>query len=234
MRKLRLAVAVVALALLAGCLGGGPTPSDQQLAKNATYDWDTDADVTVVVEGGKYQTVADVNGTQKFRFAQSSGFGGRNPLFISAVQFRYPNGTVVGADRIDVASRDQRTVVELPADEGTFAYTANAGSRSATIPLDFEGSHEVVLPGGMRVSFPLFGSVSPGGYEKTVEDNHVHLYWDSLSSATISVSYYLERDLLLFGGVVAVLSAAAIGGVVYYRLRIRRLQRERERSGLEP
>ncbi|MXR20625.1 DUF5803 family protein [Halobacterium bonnevillei] len=233
MTKLKLAVAVVLLAVTAGCLGGGPTPSDDDLQEDATYDWDTDADVTVVVEGEEYKTVATVEDTGKVRLARSSGFGGRNPLFISAVQFRYPNGTVVGADAIDVSSKDQRTVVELPADNGTLAYTSNAGSRSATIPLDFEGSHEVVLPAAMRVSFPLFGSVDPGGYEKTVEDNRVHLRWDSLSNATIEVDFYLERDLYLFGGIIGVLAVAALAGVAYYRLRIRRLEQEREQAGLD-
>ncbi|WP_197425559.1 DUF5803 family protein, partial [Halobacterium sp. CBA1126] len=174
-----------------------------------------------------------VNGSERVRLAATSGFGGRNPVPISAVQFRYENGTVVGADAIDVSTRDQRTVIDLPAADGTFAYTGAASSRSVTAPLDFEGSHEVVLPPGMRVSFPLFGDVSPGGYEKSVEDDRVHLRWDSLSSATVSVEYYFERDLLIFGGVVGVLAVVAVGGVVYYRLRIRRLERERERSGLD-
>jgi hypothetical protein len=233
MTKLKLAAGLVLLAVLAGCLGGGPTPSDENLAKNATYDWDTDADVTVTVEGEKYQTVADVEATEKVRLARSSGFGGRNPLFISAVKFRYPNGTVVGADAIGVKSHNQRTVVTLPAENGTVAYTANAGTRSATIPLDFAGSHEVVLPRGMRVSFPLFGSVDPGGYDKTVDDNRVHLRWDSLENATIDVEYYLVRDLYLFGGIIAVLFVGALGGVAYYRLRIRRLEEEREQAGLD-
>ncbi|MFB6270128.1 MAG: DUF5803 family protein, partial [Halobacterium sp.] len=125
MTKLKLAAGVLLLAVLAGCLGGGPTPSDSDLAKNATYEWDTDADVTVTVDGEKYRTVAAVNGTEKVRLARSSGFGGRNPLFVSAVKFRYPNGTVVGAEQIGVKSKNQRTVVTLPAENGTFAYTAN-------------------------------------------------------------------------------------------------------------
>lgn len=233
MTKLKLAAGVLLLAVLAGCLGGGPTPTNSDLAENATYDWDTDADVTVVVAGEEYQTVADVEGTEKVRLARTSGFGGRNPLFISAVKFRYSNGTVVGADAVDVKSHDQRTVVTLPADNGTFAYTATAGSRSATVPLDFEGSHEVVLPSAMRVWFPLFGSVDPGGYDKTVEDNRVHLEWDSLENATIDVEYYLVRDLYLFGGIIGLLVLVGIGGVVYQRHRIRRLEKEREQAGLD-
>ena len=237
MSRVRVALGLLALVALAGCagtgLGGSPAPSDEQLAENATYDWDRDADVTLNVTSEQYKTVADVNGSERVRLASTSGFGGRNPLPISAVQFRYENGTVVGADAIDVSTRDQRTVIDLPAANGMFAYTGSAGARSVNAPLDFEGSHEVVLPPGMRVSFPIFGDVSPGGYEKSVEDNRVHLRWASLSSATISAEYYLEQDLYIFGGIVGVLGVVVVGGVVYYRLRIRRLEREREQSGLD-
>jgi hypothetical protein len=237
MSRLKVALGVLALVALAGCagtgLGGSPAPSDEQLAENATYDWSHDADVTLNVTGGEYKTVADVNGSERVRLASTSGFAARNPVSISAVQFRYENGTVVGADAIDVSTRDQRTVVDLPAANGTFAYTGSAGTRSVNAPLDFEGSHEVVLPPGMRVSFPVFGDVSPGGYEQSVEDNRVHLQWSSLSSATVSVDYYLVRDLYIFGGLLGALSLVAVGGVVYYRLRIRRLEREREEAGLD-
>jgi len=237
MNRWKAALGVLAVVALAGCagtgLGGAPAPSDEQLAQNATYDWNDSADVTLNVTGGQYKTVADVNGTERVRLASTSGFAGRNPVQISAVQFRYENGTVVGADAIDVATRDQRTVVDLPAANGTFAYTGSAGSRAVNAPLDFEGSHEVVLPAGMRVSFPVFGDVSPDGYEKSVVDNRVHLRWASLSSATVSAEYYLLRDLYIFGGLVGVLSLAALGGVVYYRMRIRRLEREREDAGLD-
>lgn len=237
MSRLTVALGVLALVALAGCagtgLGGAPAPSDEQLAENATYDWDRDADVTLNVTGEQYKTVADVNGSERVRLASTSGFGGRNPLPISAVQFRYENGTVVGADTIDVSTRDQRTVIDLPAANGTFAYTGTASARSVNAPLDFEGSHEVVLPPGMRVSFPIFGDVSPGDYEKSIEDDRVHLRWESLDSATVSAEYYLEQDLYIFGGIVGVLGVVAVGGVVYYRLRIRRLEREREQSGLD-
>jgi hypothetical protein len=235
MSRAKVALGVLALVALAGCagLGGSPAPSNEQLAENATYEWTSDADVTLNVTGGQYKTVADVNGSERVRLASTSGFGGRNPLPISAVQFRYENGTVVGADTIDVSTRDQRTVIDLPAANGTFAYTGSAGARSMNAPLDFEGSHEVVLPPGMRVSFPIFGDVSPGDYEKSIEDDRVHLRWDSLDSATVSAQYYLQQDLYVFGGVVGVLGVVAVIGVVYYRLRIRRLEREREQSGLD-
>jgi hypothetical protein len=233
MRKLWVAVAVAALAVTAGCLGGGGGPTDQQLAENATYDWDRETDVRVNVTGGEYSVVAAVDNQSDVKLASSDGFGGRNPLPISAVQFRYPNGTTVDAEDIDVSTANSRTVVTFPADNGTFAYTASAGGRQVTVPVGFEGSHELVLPAGMRVSFPVFGVVEPPGYQKTVEDDRVHARWDSLDGGTIDAKYYLERDLFLFGGTAGVLSVAALGGVVYYRLRIRRLEDEREDAGLD-
>jgi len=234
MRKLLVAVAVAALAVSAGCLGtGGGGPTQQQLEQNATYDWQQDADVAIDVGGGEYRVVASVGNETEIRLARSTGFGGRNPLRISAVQFRYPNGTQVGADEIDVSTRNSRTIVTLPSANGTFAYSANAGGRSVTIPAPVEGSYELVLPSGMRVSVPVFGVVEPPGWEKTIEDNRVHVRWDSMSSGTISAKYYLQQDILLFAGITGALALVAVGGVVYYRLRIRRLEDERERAGLD-
>jgi len=233
MRKLWVALAVAALAVTAGCTGAGGGPSDEQLAQDATYDWDRETDVRVNVTGGEYTVVAAVDNQSEVRLARSDGFGGRNPLAVSAVKFRYPNGTTVEAEQIDVSTANSRTVVEFPADEGTFAYTASAGGRQVTVPLGFEGSHELVLPAGMRVSFPVFGVVEPAGFERTVEDDRVHVRWDSLDGGTIDAKYYLERDLFLFGGTVGVLALVAALGVVYHRLRIRRLEDEREEAGLD-
>lgn len=234
MRKVWVALAVVALAVSAGCLGaGGGGPSDEQLAENATYDWNRTTDVRVNVTGGEYALVADVDNKSQVRLARSSGFGGRNPVSISAVQFRYPNGTVVDSEDIDVSTQDSRTVVTFPQANGTFAYTSQAGSRQVTVQVGFEGSHELVLPAGMRVSFPVLGYVEPGGFEKSVEDNRVHARWESVDARSIDAQYYLDRDLLLFGGAAAVLGLLAVLGVVYYRLRIRRLENEREDAGLD-
>jgi hypothetical protein len=235
MRKAAVALAVAALAVTAGCLGGGggSGPSEEQLEADATYQWQTDADVAVNVTGGQYTVVATVDNETEVRLASRDTFGGRTPLSISAVQFRYPNGTVVDADAIDVATRNSRTVVTLPARDGQFAYRGNAGSRSVSIPVPVEGSHEVTLPAGMRVSVPVLSVVEPSGYRKTVEDNRVVLRWESLDGGRVSAQYYLQRDLFLFAGIIAVLSLAAVLGVVYYRTRIRRLEDEREDAGLD-
>jgi hypothetical protein len=235
MRKVAVALAVAALAVTAGCLGGGggSGPSEEQLEADATYQWQTDADVSVNVTSGQYFVVASVDNETELRFSSSDTFGGRTPLSIAAVKFRYPNGTVVDADDIEVATRNSRTVVTLPASDGQFAYRANAGSRSVSIPVAVEGSHEVALPPGMRVTVPVLSVVEPSGYRKTVEDNRVVLRWESLDGGRVSAQYYLQRDLFLFAGIIAVLSLAAVLGVVYYRIRIRRLEDEREAAGLD-
>lgn len=232
MRKWFVTLAVVALAVSAGCMGS-TGPSQEELAQDATYEWDTDANVTVTVEGGEYQAVADVDGRDSLRLSTSSAFGGQSALSVSAVKFRYPNGTVVGAEEMSVSTADSQTVVEFPASNGTFAFTAGAGSRSVTVPAAFDGSYEVVLPAGMRVAFPVFGGVSPGGYEKTVADDRVHLRWESMGADSVSADFYLQQDLYVFGGIIAVLVAAALAGVVYFRMRIRRLERNREEAGLD-
>lgn len=233
MTKRKVALGLLVLLVTTGCLGGTPAPSEEDLAADADYEWDHDADVTIHVGADQYETVANVSDRESVHLASSDGFGGRSPLYISAIRFRYPNGTVVGPDAMDVYTSDSRTVVEFPVDNGTFAYSANAGSRSVTIPVGFEGSHEVALPPGMRASFPVFGVVEPGGYEKTIEDNRVHVYWESMHSDSITLQYYLEQDLLIFGGIVGLLTAVALGGVVYFRKRIRRLEQEREEQGLD-
>lgn len=233
MRRLLAALGLVVLVVSAGCMGGPPAPSEEELSKDADYDWETDANATITVNNGQYRVVADVNNRSSVKLSQQGGFGGRNPVYVSAVQFQYPNGTVVGADAVDVSTKNSRTVVEFPAQNGTFAYTGRAGDRSLTVPVIVEGSHELVLPPGMRASFPVFGVVEPPKYEKRIEDNRVHVRWESLPGGTVSSKFYLQQDLLLFGGIVGVLAAVAVAGVVYYRIRIRRLEDEREQSGLD-
>lgn len=235
MRRWVLALAGLALlAMLAGCAGfGGSAISQEDLAKDATYDWNTTENVTVNATGQEYRAVYAIDNRSSLTLASSGQLGSTQPLPIKAVKFRYPNGTVVGADAFNVYTKNSRTVVEFPAENGKFAYMAESGPRSLYAPVALEdASHEIILPAGMRVEFPVFGSVRPGGYEKTVQDNRVHLVWESVNADTISVQYYLLRDLYLFGGLVGVLALIAVGGVLYFRLQIRRLERNREEAGL--
>jgi hypothetical protein len=232
MRKWLLPLVVAVLAVTAGCMGS-PGPTQEELSEDADYEWSNDANVTVTVDGDEYRAVADIDGQDSVRLSSTSAFGGRSSVSVSAVQFRYPNGTVVGAEEISVSTADSQTVVEFPADNGTFAFTGSAGSRSVTVPASFDGSYEVVLPEGMRVSFPVFGAVSPGGHEKTVTDDRVHLYWDSVSGDSVNAEFYLQQDLHIFGGIVGAMVVLALLGVVYFRIRIRRLERDREQAGLD-
>jgi hypothetical protein len=226
------ALALAALAVLAGC-GGGLDKSG--LDRNATYDWSTDAVVTVEVTGDNHRAVYDLSaaGTDRVEVYRNTELGGQEPLSVSALKFRYPNGTVVGADAFVVTQEGSHTVIVAPSANGSMAYTAGAAVKSFYSPVFVEGAHEVVLPAGMRVSAPLFGSVRPGGYTKTIEDNRVHLRWDEAPSGNVAVEYYLERDFYIFTGFVLLLLAAGAAAVVYFRVQIRSLERRREESGLD-
>ncbi|GAD53200.1 hypothetical protein MBEHAL_1960 [Halarchaeum acidiphilum MH1-52-1] len=238
-RWLLLLVAVGLLAAGAGCMGTS-TVSDQQLAQNATYDWNAtaaqNASVVVNATGGQYQAVVNVTGANasSLRFSQQSQFTGESPVAIRAVQFRYSNGTVVNASAIDVSQSRDAVTVTTPAENGTFAYTAPMGDRSLDVPVVLSGhAHEVVLPAGMRVRIPVFGSVSPGGYERTIVHDRVHLHWNSVDAEALSVQFFLMRDVYLFGGLLGLAALVAVVGLIYYRLQIRRLERERAESGLD-
>lgn len=235
MRRRTLALlGLAALAVLAGCAGFGGGLDEERLARNASYDWNTSADVTVTVEGGEYQAVYEVeDGTAVEAFRRET-LGGRSPVEVAAVQFRYPNGTVVNASSIDVEQADNRVVIRPPADEGRVAYSAPAdGGGRFSLPVTVDGSYEVVLPPGRRVSAPVFGDVNPAGYDSSRDDrDRVHLRWSSLEDGTITVRSYLQRDIYLFGGLLGVLLVVSLGGLVYFRLQIRKLEKEREEAGL--
>ncbi len=227
-------LALAALAALAGCAGFGGGLDEERLARNASYDWNTTADVTVTVAGEEYQAVYEVeNGTPVEAFRRET-LGGRSPVEVAAVQFRYPNGTVVGASAIDVEQADSRVVIRPPAGEGKLAYSAPADAGRFSLPVTVAGSHEVVLPPGRRVGNPVFGDVNPGGFDPSTDDrDRVHLRWSSLEEGSITVRSYLQRDLYLFAGLLGLLLVVSLGGVVYYRIQIRRLERQREEAGLD-
>ncbi|MFB6070276.1 MAG: DUF5803 family protein [Halanaeroarchaeum sp.] len=231
---MRRALAVVALGLLivlAGCTGG--VVQEEALAEDATYDWNTTAAVTVNATGTQYQYVYTVENRSEIRLSTHSQITGTTPIPISAVQFRYPNGTVVGSGAIDVAERASKTVVTFPARNGTFAYTAESGPRSLRVPVVTTRSHEVILPPGMRIALPIVGGATPPGYETDVRDDRVHLTWESVETNTIAIDYYYQRDILLFGALLLGLVVIAGVGLAYYWRAIGRLAAQRERAGLE-
>lgn len=232
-RRRLLAVALFAvLAVTAGCVGMGDDLDEEALAEDADYDWTTDATGTITVDGEQYRAVYNVTNGSAVEVFHRDALGSEQVVQVSAVQFRYPNGTVVGADAVNVTVEDSRAVVRPPAERGKLAYSAPATPKSVTVPVTVPGSYEVVMPPDMRVSNFLFGDVRPRGYDTEIVDDQLHVRWDDLSEGTIAVRAYLARDLYVFGGIVAVLAAVGIGGVLYYRLQIKRLEERREEAGL--
>lgn len=231
MRRLLAVIALGTLVVLAGC--GGTAVNDRALNESASYDWDTSTAVSVTDDGSEYRAVYTLDNESELELSLHDELLGRQPLTISAVKFRYSNGTVVNASALEVEQRAKFTLISFPASEGQFAYTSPAGARTLTAPVLTDRSHEVVLPPKMRISLPVFGGANPGGYETEIRDDRVHLTWSSIESERITVDYYRERDILLFGGIVGVMALVAGFGVVYYRAKIRQLEEERTKAGLD-
>lgn len=239
-RRLALLGVVVALAASAGCTGvfGGGGLDSEQVNRAASYDWNTTANVTVTVQegGNEYHAVYTFSNRTRLAVYTHGEIEGDQPLSVAAVRFRYPNGTVVrpNASALSVRQEGSRTVIEPPQRRGQLAYSAPAAPKRVGLQAVVDGSYELVLPPAMRTEAFLFGSVVPGGYTTSVdEQNRLHLHWDELRGNSIDVRYYLERDFYIFTGLAALATVLALVGVVYYRFQIRRLERRREEVGLD-
>lgn len=233
----RQVLAFVLLGLLtvsAGCTGiFGPGSVDEEaLSQDFQYDWDTDAKVTINVTGEEYHAVYDLQNRSQL-VVNTRDFTGEQPLDVAALQYRYPNGTVTKIPASAVEKRRESTVITLPAREGKVAFTAPAGGKQVRVPTFVEGSYEMILPPNMRVDAPVLSQIRPGADERTIENSRVHIYWDNVEANAVSVSYYLARDLWIFGGVIALLVLVGAGGLGYYVLQIRQLERRREEVGLD-
>lgn len=243
-RRLGLAVvAVGALALLAGC---GGAPGGEQLNQDATYDWNTTAVATYDVHDVTYEAIYRVDAGQELAVYQTLEIGGETSVSLSALRFRYENGSVLrpngtlerpdgtrlaGAE-LSVDQRGERTVVTAPAD-GRIAYTAPTPPKSFHSPVLVEGSHEVILPRDMRISAPLLGLASPGGYERSFEGGRVHLRWSATPGGTLDLRYYLQRDFYIYTGLVGALLLVGAVGTVYFRRQLRELERRRKEAGID-
>ncbi|WP_121822069.1 DUF5803 family protein [Halostella salina] len=233
-RRLLLGTVVVGLlAVTAGCSFGpfADDITDEELNESAEYDWETNATATITIEGAEYQAVYDVSNQSELTVYQQ-GFAGNEPVNVRAVQFRDANGTFVNGSALDVEKQGSETVIDLPSENGTVAYTADTRPKQFGSPVLVEGSHEVVLPPNHQTGNFLFSHVSPGNPEKEVVDNRVHLRWDD-PEGNVFVRYYLDRDIYIFGGIVAVLGVVLVAGLIYYLRQIRELERRREEMGLD-
>lgn len=261
-RRLLFGVALLlALAASAGCTGLlGDGISDAQLDRNATYAWDEvpdwavedgtpehveteeTTDVYVNVTGESYHAVYHLDNRSEEEFeVWTRGISNDNPVDISALRFRYPNGTTVNGSELNVYKTNYRTHVVLPAEDGTvngtLAFSASAEPKHFRLWNYMEGTYEVVLPPGFRTSFFLFGQVVPSPDDKYVDDgNRLHLEWtdeDDPVSSRMTIKYYLQRDFYIFTGTAVVLGLVAIGGLGYYWYRIRELTELREKMGFD-
>ena len=242
-RRLALAVlAVLTLTVTAGCLdyvtGGGEISDDVLDAEpEAAYDWETDRNVTLTLDtGSQFRGVYNVSADQRLRLYQPTSIGQEGPLDISAVRFRYDNGTVLSGTELrargEVDQTPDEVYVTVPAD-GRLAFTAGATPRRLTLPVYIEGSYEVVLPEGSRMDFFLFSNTVPASATTERVDNRVRVTWENVESSSILVQYYQNNDLTIFGAIIGVLSAIAVGGLYYYRRQIDRLHATRVEMGLD-
>lgn len=224
-----------ALVVLSGCTAfGGGEVNTQRLGEDASYEWSSETDARVVIDGNEYTAVYRFENRTEVELFRFFRLNNKRPLNAAGLKFRYANGTVVNHTAMNVEKTRTRLVVTLPAPEGQLAYTAPTHGKRLRLPVIIDGgSYEVVLPPGTRVQYFLFGRVSPGDYERSMEDERVHLRWSAVDRDRIVVRYYLQRDLYLFGGLFATGLAVAIGGIAYFVLRLRRLKERREEVGLD-
>lgn len=249
------------LAASAGCLGlfGGGI-SDARLDRNATYDWhevpgwnttngtpepvesEGTTDVFVNVTGGGYHAVYHIDNRTEAEFeVWTRGISNDNPVDISALRFRYPNGTTVNGSELRVYKTNYRTHVVLPTEDGsvngTLAFSGPAEPKHFRLWNYMEGTYEVVLPSGFRTSFFLFGQVVPSPDNRFVdEDDRLHLEWtdeEDPVSGRMTIKYYLQRDFYIFTGSATILGLAALLGLGYYWYQIRELTELREEMGFD-
>ena len=232
-RKVLTLVAFAFLAMSAGCLTGGG-PSEDDLAENATYDWEDDANVSITLVDGGYQSVYDVTNQTRLDVFGRATFGQQEPLSaMSALRFRYPNGTIVGPEAMNVSSSRSRTRIGLPDKNGSVAFTVERTGKELRTGVFLEGSYSVTLPPSTDVGVPLLSNVVPGGYNKSTVDGQTRLYWENVDTEDLVVRYYFDRDLLLFGGFFTLMFGAALAGGLYYWRQIRQLARQREAVDLD-
>lgn len=226
-------LALVAVLLLAGCLGGSSEIPEEDLTGEATYDWETNATTTFNLSRSSYSTLVEVGNQTNLTVWQRDRLGTDNPVDLQALQFQFENGTVVNATHgnLSATRTDDNTVIELPAENGTVAYTAARTGKRFSAPAFVEGSYELVLPSSTRIGIPLLSQASPGGYSTDVVEDRMTVRWNEISSGTLTARYYLQRDLLLFGGLAAIMLLVGGGGSVYYFWQLRSLEERRKQMG---
>ena len=226
------------LVALSGCSSvfGPGEPDRARLNENASYEWQADANVSIVLDGSSFAAVYDVSNRSTLEVYRRDQLGQEHSLPISALRYRYPNGTTitVNSSALSVDRTRERTIIALPnGSAGQVAFTAQRNGKQFTTPVFVEGSHSVRLPRNARVGIPILSGVNPGGYETNVSGDYMTVTWDDVTSDSLTVRWYLERDVLLFSAIIGVAVVVGSGGTLYYYRQIRRLKRKRDEVGLD-
>lgn len=236
-RRLLAVVALAGLVFLSGCsvFGGGEIDEDD-LVGDQEYDWSTDATASydLSVSSSSYTAVLSVRNESSLTIHRSTTFQGDQPISVESLQFRFENGTVVNATHPGLTATEgsSETEIGLPADDGQVAWTAPRSGKSWSTETFVDGSHEVYLPESTRVGIPFLSRTSPSPDRSTVEDDQMVLFWEDPGSS-VSLQYYLVRDLYIFGSILALVVVVGLAGAVYYVRQIREAQKRREEVGLD-
>lgn len=221
MRRRVALLAVVGLAVLAGCVS--PLPPEGEVDHGDR--WNTSADVTYYLDQNTFTAVVDVgslNGTE-LEVWERDPFGGDSPVQIAGVRYRN-DGNVTNITEVDESG--DRTVVELPGNDGQVAYIATKTGTEFTHPSPVTGTVEAHLPPGTEARNFFLGRLSPPEYNVTSEDPLV-VRWEGIERGRyVTVEYYRRGYPVLFGGVIAVLLVAAVVVVYYYRRRLAEMREE--------
>ncbi|WP_435195554.1 DUF5803 family protein [Natronomonas sp. EA1] len=244
-------------------LGPSPaSPEELAADANYDWDTGSDAHLDVTSENytAVYsvanRTTGSMEGNYTIEFYTRDTLGTDVPLDVRALQFQYangtrlvmrvedeeavsafvyPNGTTAPAPgKLAVRKTRQRTIVSIPTNEsGQVAFTTPRNGKQVATPTFVKGSYSVTLPPSARVNYPLLSRVTPDPSSSTLADDRVTLQWDSVTTNVLIVRWYLERDLLLFGGIVLVFGTAGVAGALYYYREISRTVAKREEVGVD-
>jgi hypothetical protein len=237
-RRVLALLALAALVFLSGCsaFGGGGLDEDDLLG-DQEYDWESNTTATydLSTSSDSYAAVLELSNQSELSIHRSTTFRGDQSVSIGDLKFQFQNGTVVNATHPGLtASEDSdETDITVPDPNGTVAWTAGRSGKDWSTPVFVEGSYQVRLPESTRVGIPLLSRTGPSPDRTTTEDDQMTLYWSEIEDGSISIRYYIVRDLYIFGGVAIVALLLGMGGTVYYLREIRSAQKKREQVGLD-
>jgi hypothetical protein len=245
-RRTRAALALGVLLLLSGCTGllGGEVQEDRlnETPPGGDYAWNASSDVHITIhQNTTFEGVYRAEGS-KIELYRRDGFGGRNPVSARAIQYQYPNGTVIDgstlAERGDVRRTRDAVIIEYPdgdVEGDKIAFTAGSSPKRFALPTYVKGDYEIVLPPGRRISLPIFGRVSPPAetFSEPDAQDRIHVEITDVQTRSVVAQFYLPRDLQILAVVLAVAILVGGGGVAYYLRQIRDLRERREEMGLD-